>query len=65
MESDETEIDIDSSIQISELRRAGFRRSSRHSLAHFRKTEQGRAAKLARVGQVSVQDARPDSTARP
>jgi hypothetical protein len=65
MESDETEIAIDLFIQICELRWARYRPRSRLSLAHFRNTEQGPAAKLARVGQVSVQEARQDSTARP
>lgn len=65
MESEETEIGIELFIQICELRRTRSGPSSRYCLAHFRKTEQVRAAKLARVGQVSVQDARSDSTARP
>lgn len=63
IESDETEIAIDLFIQIGELWRAGFGRSSRHFLAHFRRTEQSRAAQLARVGRVSVEDVPADSTA--
>ena len=64
-DDEESKIASDLFIQIHDQRRAHLRRSSGHTFAPFRNVEQECAAKLARVGLRSVQDARPGSTERP